>query len=113
MMQARPPSPAAAFRPGIVAISASLAIFAVVPLGLIAAFAQAPNALTGEPSRAFAPPPPSLDTLKQRDKELEALRAEQRKAVENEAQLKREIEAIGNDRRKFNQQLIDTTSRVS
>jgi septal ring factor EnvC (AmiA/AmiB activator) len=113
MMQARPPSPAVSFRPRIVAISASLAIFGVVPLGLIAALAQAPNALTGEPSRAFAPPPPSLDTVKQRDKELEALRAEQRKAAESEALLKQEIEAIGNDRRKFNQQLIDTTSRVS
>jgi murein hydrolase activator len=113
MMQARPPSPAVSFRPRIVVISASLAIFGVVPLGLIAALAQAPNALTGEPSRAFAPPPPSLDTVKQRDKELEALRAEQRKAAENEVLLKREIEAIGDDRRKFNQQLIDTASRVS
>jgi septal ring factor EnvC (AmiA/AmiB activator) len=113
MMQARQPSRAVSCRPGIVAISASLAIFGVVPLGLIAAMAQAPNALTGEPSRAFQPPPPTLDTLKQRDKDLEALRAEQRKAVENEAQLKREIEAIGEDRRKFNQQMIDTASRVT
>jgi septal ring factor EnvC (AmiA/AmiB activator) len=110
MMQARPPSRAVSCRPGIIAISA---ILGVVPLGLIAASAQAPNALTGEPSRAFQPPPPSLDTLKQRDKDLEALRAEQRKAVENEARLKREIEAIGDDRRKFNQQMIDTASRVT
>ena len=41
------------------------------------------------------------------------MRAEQRKAVENEARLKREIEAIGDDRRKFNQQMIDTASRVT
>ena len=45
-------------------------------------------------------------------KELEALRAEQRKTAENEARLKREIESIGDDRRKFNQQIIDTASRV-
>src|SRR5262245_25046857 len=110
MMQARPSIPAVALRPGIVAIAA---IFAAVPIGLIAASAQAPNALTGEPSRAFQPPPPTLDTLKHRDKELEALRAEQRKAVENEARLKREIETLGDDRRKFNQQIIDTASRVT
>jgi murein hydrolase activator len=107
-MLAQPPSPAVLSRLGIVAISALLG---TVPLGLIAASAQAPNALTGEPSRAIAPPV-SLDALKQRDKELEALRAEQKKALENEAQLKREIESIGDDRRKFNQQIIDTASRV-
>ena len=49
---------------------------------------------------------------KQRDQELEAIRAEQRKALENEAKLKREIESIGDDRRKLNQQLIDTAARV-
>src|SRR5262247_431323 len=109
MMQARPSTPAVALRPGIVAIAA---IFAAVPVGLIAASAQAPNALTGEPSRAFQPPPPSLDTLKRRDQELESLRTEQRKAVESEARLKREIETLGEDRRKFNQQIIETTARV-
>src|SRR5215471_14935852 len=40
------------------------------------------------------------------------LRAEQRRTLENEARLKREIESIGDDRRKFNQQIIDTASRV-
>ena len=34
-------------------------------------------------------------------------------AHENEAKLKREIESIGDDRRKFNQQLIDTAARVT
>ena len=43
---------------------------------------------------------------------MEALRAEQRRTLENEARLKREIESIGDDRRKFNQQIIDTASRV-
>ena len=57
-------------------------------------------------------PPASLDALKQRDKELEALRAEQSRTLENEAKLKREIESIGDDRRKFNQQIIDTAARV-
>ena len=43
--------------------------------------------------------------------ELEALRAEQRKTLAKEAKLKREIELIGDDRRKFNQELIDTAAR--
>jgi septal ring factor EnvC (AmiA/AmiB activator) len=88
---------------------------AALPLGLMAASAQMlppPRPLT--PSEVGrAPPPASLDSLKQRDRELEALRAEQRRTLENEARLKREIEAIGDDRRKFNQQIIDTASRVA
>jgi septal ring factor EnvC (AmiA/AmiB activator) len=58
-------------------------------------------------------PPASLDSLRQRDKELETLRAEQRKTLEKEAKLKREIELIGDDRRKLNQQILDTASRVA
>jgi septal ring factor EnvC (AmiA/AmiB activator) len=74
-------------------------------LGLTAASAQAP--------RSKAPAvTPSPDALKTRDQELEAVRAEQRRTLENEARLKREIESIGDDRRKFNQQLIETASRV-
>jgi septal ring factor EnvC (AmiA/AmiB activator) len=74
-------------------------------LGFTAASAQAPRqkapAVTSSP-----------DALKTRDQELEAVRAEQRRTLENEARLKREIESIGDDRRKFNQQLIETASRV-
>ena len=81
-----------------------MAMAAVLPFGLIAASAQTPPIpLT---------PPAKIDAIKQRDKELEALRAEQKRAAENEARLKREIEAISADRRKFNQQLIDTAARV-
>ncbi len=47
-----------------------------------------------------------------RERELERLRAEQRKAAEAEARLKGEIEAIGEDRRKLSAVLIETASRV-
>jgi murein hydrolase activator len=53
-----------------------------------------------------------LDILKQNDKALESARGEQKKSTENEAALKREIEQIGADRRKLNQDLIDTATRV-
>ena len=54
----------------------------------------------------------TLDTLKQRDQELEATRDEQRKSTETEATLKREIEQFGADRRKLAQDLIDTAARL-
>ncbi len=53
-----------------------------------------------------------LDSLKQRDEELKSARDEQRKSAEAEAALKREIEQIGDDRRKLNQDLIDTAARL-
>src|SRR5262252_4609812 len=96
----------AALRAPVVLRSLMLAVVGVLPLDLVAASAQAPRAPAAET------PPANLDTLKARDQELEALRAEQRRTLENEARLKREIESIGDDRRKFNQQIIDTASRV-
>jgi septal ring factor EnvC (AmiA/AmiB activator) len=56
--------------------------------------------------------PAPADTLKQRDLELTAIRTDQARAAENEARLKRDIASIGDDRRKLNQQLIDTTGRI-
>ena len=53
-----------------------------------------------------------LDALKQRDEELKSARDEQHKSAEAEAALKREIEQIGADRRKLNQDLIDTATRL-
>jgi len=56
--------------------------------------------------------PDKLDAIKQRDQELQAARDAQRKSVETEAALKREIEQFGADRRKLNQDLIDTAARL-
>src|SRR5438105_3715005 len=53
-----------------------------------------------------------LDALKQRDEELKSTREEQRKSTEAEAALKREIEQVGADRGKLNQDLIDTAGRL-
>ncbi len=57
-------------------------------------------------------PQSALDGLRLRDQELQAVREQQRRTAETEAQLKREINAIGEDRRKFNQALIDTAARL-
>lgn len=53
----------------------------------------------------------TVDSLRQREQELEAVRSEQKKAAETEAKLKGEIETIGEDRRKLNQALIDAAAR--
>jgi septal ring factor EnvC (AmiA/AmiB activator) len=52
------------------------------------------------------------DPLKQRTQELEALRNEQKKAAETTERLQREVEAIGEDRRKLSASLIETAGRV-
>ena len=111
-MQAVPPSPFV-LRP-IVLRPIVLATLGLLPLGLMAASAQSPRARPPAPADANRPasPPASLDTLKERDEELEKLRAEQRRILENEAKLKHEIESIGDDRRKFNEQIIATAARV-
>ena len=54
----------------------------------------------------------SPDTIKQREQELEVTRAEQKSAAEAQAKLKVDIAAIGADRSKLNQQLIDIAAQV-
>ena len=55
---------------------------------------------------------PSPDVIKQREQELETARAQQRSAAELQEKLKADIAAIGQDRSKLNQQLIDIAARV-
>jgi septal ring factor EnvC (AmiA/AmiB activator) len=54
----------------------------------------------------------SADAIKQREEELEATREQQRKAAELQQKLKADIAAIGQDRSKLNQQLIDIATQV-
>jgi murein hydrolase activator len=54
----------------------------------------------------------SVDTIRQRDQELEALRGQQKQSQEAETRLKAEIATLGEDRRKLNQSLIDTAARM-
>jgi murein hydrolase activator len=70
----------------------------------------APEALPQAPSPGAAASPG--ETIKQRDQQLDAIRADERASAENQAKLRREIETIGEDRRTLNQQLIDTAARV-
>jgi murein hydrolase activator len=110
------------------------ALAVVLPIGAdLGALAQTPSnqippGVGWAPAAQIAPyspaqtPPPSPsppasgkaddDALKAHDQELDAARAAQHAAAENEAKLKLEIESLGDDRRALNQQLIDTAARV-
>jgi septal ring factor EnvC (AmiA/AmiB activator) len=54
----------------------------------------------------------SPDAIKQREQELEATRTQQKSAAETQTRLKADIAAIGQDRSKLNQQLIDIAAQV-
>src|SRR4030081_2453201 len=74
-------------------------------MSLLPASAQAP---ASTPQATAASP----DAIKQREQELEATRAQQKSAAEAQARLKADIAAIGQDRSKLNQQLIDIAAQV-
>jgi septal ring factor EnvC (AmiA/AmiB activator) len=81
-------------------------------LSLSFAGASAPHAYAqvAAPMQQAAAPP--TDLIKQREQELEAARVQQKAAAELQEKLKAEIAAIGQDRSKLNQQLIDIAARV-
>jgi septal ring factor EnvC (AmiA/AmiB activator) len=78
------------------------------PLGITPKAQSAPPASTAPSSSG----PAALEALKKRDQELQAIQAEQKKARANVAKIKREVESIGDDRRKINRQLIEVAARV-
>ncbi len=98
----------------------------VLPIGVdlganSIAFAQTPPKIApaGPPAAqssttpsAAAPASVAGDAIEQHDKELDAALARQRDSIQNQAKLRIEIEALGQDRRKFNQDLISTAARV-
>jgi murein hydrolase activator len=55
---------------------------------------------------------PSPDAIKQREQELETTRAQQKSAADAQEKLNADIAAIGQDRSKLNQQLIDIAAQV-
>jgi septal ring factor EnvC (AmiA/AmiB activator) len=83
-----------------------------LPLAVLVAgtsLAPAMAQTTAMPSQTYAASP---EAIKQREQELEAARAEQNRAAESQAKLRAEIAAIGQDRSKLNQQLIEIAGQV-
>jgi septal ring factor EnvC (AmiA/AmiB activator) len=71
-----------------------------------------PEAAAPRPAPGPPPNPAGTEPAKPPGQDLESVRVEQRQSVATELRLKREIEAIGNDRRKLVQQLTDTAARI-
>jgi septal ring factor EnvC (AmiA/AmiB activator) len=84
----------------LLVLSASLAAASLSP-------AAAQSGAPAQQATAVSP-----DVIKQREEELEATREQQRKAAELQQKLKADIAAIGQDRSKLNQQLIDIATQV-
>ncbi|WJR82026.1 peptidoglycan DD-metalloendopeptidase family protein [Bradyrhizobium sp. NP1] len=83
-------------------------LLTTVPLAAVTSQAAAQNATpTAAPASAISP-----DVIRQREQELEAARLQQKNAAEAQAKFKAEIAAVGQDRSKFNQQLIDVAAQV-
>lgn len=84
----------------------SMGLLSLAGLSLAPAAAQ----VTAPAQQATTAPSP--DIIRQREQELEATREQQRKAAELQQKLKADIAAIGQDRSKLNQQLIDIAAGV-
>jgi septal ring factor EnvC (AmiA/AmiB activator) len=78
--------------------------------GLLSVLALASGSSAKAQSAATAPPP--SDIIRQREQELQAAREQQKSAADLQAKLRAEVAAIGEDRSKLNQQLIDIAARV-
>ncbi len=84
-------------------------LLACLPLAVLSLAAPAASAQTAAPAQNASASP---DAIKQRAQELEAARAAQKASVDAQAKLKAEISAIGQDRSKLNEQLIDVAGKV-
>jgi murein hydrolase activator len=92
-------------------LSASLVSAGLVSGGIWVSPAAAQEAASTPPA-ATASPDTSADAIKQREQELEAARAQQKSAAELQQKLAADIAAIGQERSKLNQQLIDIAAQV-
>jgi len=85
-----------------------------LPFGAnLVAFAQSP--VTQVPLRSTLPSataPSADDAIRQHDQELDSVRSQQRQSVDSQAKLRLQIEALSEDRRGLNQQLIESAAAV-
>jgi septal ring factor EnvC (AmiA/AmiB activator) len=101
------PDTAGRSRPPSVRLPLSIALLSAGFAGIGPLPVCAQVAATAPQATAASP-----DAIKQREQELETTRAQQKSAAEAQAKLQAEIAAIGQDRSKLNQQLIDIAGRV-
>src|SRR5262249_42429000 len=90
--------------------TARSAIFGLAAVTAQPAFSQSPQPATTQ--AAADPQGQSSDAIRQREQELDAMRQQQQRAAQAQEKLNAEIAAIGQDRTKLNQQLIDAAGQV-
>jgi len=95
---------------GIGTLVLGWAVALVLPIGAQMTLSSAAWAQTASKPAADQADP--AEAIQKRDQELDATLARQRDSAEAQAKLRSEIEVLGQDRRKFNAQLIDTAARV-
>ena len=91
----------------LVRVLLSIALLSAGFAGISLLPAAAQVAATTQQATAVSP-----DAIKAREQELEAARAQQKSAAEAQEKLKADIAALGQDRSKLNQQLIDIAAQV-
>src|SRR5713226_2495247 len=94
-------------RPSLVRVPISIALLSAGFAGMSLLPASAQVAASTPQTTAASP-----DAIKQREQELEATRAQQKDAAELQQRLKADLAAIGQDRSKLNQRLIDIATQV-
>jgi septal ring factor EnvC (AmiA/AmiB activator) len=80
-------------------------------VGLRLLFAAASALMVVGPATSQTPKP-SLEDIRKHDQELEAVRAEQKKALDSQKKLQDEVAALSEDRRKLNQALLDSAAGI-
>jgi murein hydrolase activator len=90
------------------------ALALALPFGAnLAAFAQSPaTQVPARPALPSADGASADDAIRQHDQELDTVRGEQRQSADSQAKLKLQIEALSEDRRALNQQLIRSAAAV-
>src|SRR6202171_5744821 len=104
------PSTASRDRHSVSLVRLSLILLSASFAALSPAMAQVTTPFQQTPPQQAATALP--DAIKQREEELEAARLQQKNAAELQQKLKADIAAIGQDRSKLNQQLIDIAAQV-
>ncbi|SHL33516.1 murein hydrolase activator EnvC family protein [Bradyrhizobium lablabi] len=102
------PDAASRRRPLVLLSAGLLSLISLLSLTSLAVAPAAAQVAAPSPQAAAVSP----DIIKQREQELEAAREQQRKTTELQQKLKADIAAIGQDRSKLNQQLIDIAAGV-
>jgi septal ring factor EnvC (AmiA/AmiB activator) len=94
------------------AIGAAMSVVGFIIVGATPGLSQSQPAAPPATQAAADAATQSSDVIKQRAQELDAMRQQQQRALEAQEKLKAEIAALGQDRTKLNQQLIDAAGRV-